>query len=98
MKMNILRPLLVVMMICFIVGLALVFTAPMRGIESGSRNLFRITGSHEQFIERATKSYQIGGSVLSVFGGIGIFVSGYFLFKEIAIAKAENDSKHDLGG
>jgi len=72
----------------FIVGLVLIFSAPTRGFYEGTRFVRRMGGSvdtnqFEILIEGTIISYQAGGFVISLVGGLGMIVSGYVLHKEL---------------
>ena len=77
---------LVIMCVVFITGLILVFSAPSIGQNAGEA-----FGQHGSFfmedriavIDNTARSYQLGGTLISIVGGFGIVLSGYALYKEL---------------
>jgi len=76
----------VVMCILFIIGIVLIFSAPSAGENAGIRAIQNHGGGMDtnhfvRIIESTTKSYQTGGLVISLVGGFGLILNGYFLIK-----------------
>ena len=80
--------ILVSMCIIFIVGLILIFSAPSIAQNAGETFLRRQHGSFIverliSIVDNTARSYQLGGSLISIVGGFGMFLSGYALYKEL---------------
>lgn len=78
----------VVMLITLIVGLSLIFSAPSIGQKEGNKSIRSNGGSmdtsqYEMMVDSATRSFQIGGAILSAIGAVGLFMSGHALYKEL---------------
>ena len=78
---------LVGMCTLFIVGLVLIFSAPSIGQNVGDAAVINNGGGMDtdryiRIVDSTTDSYQMGGFVISLVGGLGLLTSGYALHKE----------------
>ena len=69
------------MSLMFIVGLVLIFTAPSLGLRAANSELLRHggfmdTGLYHIILTSSITSYNTGGFVLSLIGGLGLLVIG----------------------
>ena len=87
MRKKVVITVLVVMSICFTVGLRLIFTAPDRGLSMSGSIVRSHGGSMDTnqllvVLEGAITSYHIGGFIISLISGLGLILSGYVLYKK----------------
>lgn len=87
MKKQILRKMLTIMCVCFIIGLVIIFTAPLVGRAIGDavmRHYGVMDMSHyEQIVATNTTSFQLAGLVISLVSGLGLVVGGYARYQEM---------------
>ncbi len=79
---------IVVMVIIFIIGIVLIFTSSAFGENAANLTLHNNGGTMdtEQFkdiINATVNNFRIFGAILAMFGGAGILLSGYTIYKEL---------------
>jgi|GEM_PF-884567 hypothetical protein len=79
---------MIIMIIIFIVGVALIFNSSGIGEKAGNVALHSQggtmdTSSFQRIINTTTTNFQIVGTILSLIGGFGVLISGYALYKEL---------------
>lgn len=88
MKKNISKISLGAMIATFILGFILIFSSNSIGKGMGDSAMKRNGGiidsvTYERILDNNTSNFRIAGFALSLFGGAGIIVSGYALYKEL---------------
>ena len=79
---------LLLMIALFIIGLDLLFTSTSIGQNAGSQAIRNNggsmdTASYEYIINSTATNYRTGGMVISLVGGFGMLLSGFFIYKEL---------------
>ena len=78
---------IIVMIVMFIAGMALIFSATSMGQRAAHVEIMRRggsmdTGTFHIITQTAVTTYHTAGAVLALIGGAGFIVSGYVLHKE----------------
>lgn len=87
MKKEIVKIAFVVMCLMFVIGIIFIFSASSIGRNAGNKAIIQNggqmdTNQFQKIIDETTISYQMGGFVISLVGGIGLLLSGYVLYRE----------------
>ncbi len=88
MKKDFILGALVIMVLLFLTGIVLIFISIAMGENAGSALMqshggIIDTNQYERTIRLTTLNYQIVGTILSVFGGAGVLLSGYCFQKNV---------------
>ncbi|WP_051684859.1 hypothetical protein [Clostridium sp. KNHs205] len=88
MKKKIAVSVLITMVIIFIIGVVLIFNSRILGENIANSALYNNGGTIDgekfnQIIDTAEMNFRIFGVILAMFGGSGILLSGYSIYKSL---------------
>ncbi len=79
---------LIIAAVVFIIGIIMIFSSTNIGRNAGHDAIHANGGSmstsqYERIIESTTANYRTAGVILSLFGGMGVLISGIGVYKEL---------------